>query len=173
MLCETASLYMLKRYALMWDVLAPRPEWKGYTTEMQRFANRALSEKHRHLPRNITFDEWFQKNGPSLATKPYLREKNDLVAMMFLPLLEDMPDWRAIEYLNIENHPGESTLYDYLERWYRQTPTSQRPLVKSAFGVFRYNLPADNAAPRTADIHAITQRDSYPDDAGPAGRRGR
>lgn len=173
MLCETASLYMLKRYALMWNVLAPRPEWTDYTPEMQRFANRALSEKHRHLPRNITFDEWFQKNGPGLATKPYLREKNDLVAMMFLPLLERTPDWRAIEYLNVGNYAGELTLHDHLARWYRNTPMSQRPLVTSTFGVFRYNLPADHAVPRTDDVHTITLRDSFLGDAGPAGRRGR
>lgn len=173
MLCETASLYMLKRYALSWDVLVPRPEWKGYTPELQRFTKRAMSEKHRHLPVNMTFEDWFRKNGPDLVSKPYLREKNELVAMMFLPLFEEMPDWSAIEYLNVGNRAGESTFYDYLARWYRNTPPAQRRLVKRAFGVFHFDLPPGNTGPVAADMHAATRAEASVDDAGPAGRPGR
>ncbi|WP_194722148.1 hypothetical protein [Noviherbaspirillum malthae] len=173
MLCETASLYMLKRYALSWDVLAPRTEWKGYTAELQRFTNRAFSEKHRRLPVNVTFEDWYQENGQSLATKPYLREKNELVAMMFLPLLEQIQDWRAIGYLNLDNREGDPTLQDYLARWYRKTPVAQRQLVKNTFGVFHFNLPAEDAGPAAAGMQAAVQAEVSMPDEGAAGKRGR
>lgn len=146
MICEAASLYMLKRYAMSWHTLAPRPEWRGYAPELQRFTNRALTEKHRRLPTNVSFDEWFRDNGPALSNKPYLRQKNELVAMMFLPLLEKMPDWRAIEYLNAGNREPAPSFYEYLARWYQKTPPPQRQLVTNTFGLFNFDPPSEGAA---------------------------
>jgi len=174
MLCETASLYMLKRYASLWDKLAPRPEWQGYTPEMQRFTNRALSEKHRRLPVNTSFNDWFRENGPGLVTKPYMREKNELVAMMFLPLLEQTQDWRAIEYLNLDNREGDPTFQDYLARWYRKTPPSQRRLVSSTFNLFQFSPPAEHAGPRASHPqHAQAEAEGVVSEEGPAGRPAR
>jgi hypothetical protein len=172
MLCETASLYMLKRYTAMWDTLAPRPEWQGYTPEIQRFTNRAFSEKHRRLPQNVKFEEWFRANGPSLETKPYLREKNELVAMRFLPLLEQTPDWRAFEFLNVGSREGDSTFYDYLARWYRKTPPAQRRLVDNALSVFHFSVPAETTEP-AGDVQAAAGQGAPAGDEGPAGKPGR
>ncbi|WP_151636140.1 hypothetical protein [Noviherbaspirillum aerium] len=173
MLCETASLYMLKRYASAWNVLAPRPEWHQYTPELQRFMHRALSEKHRKLPVNVTFEDWFEKNGPGLATKPYQREKNELVAMFFLPLLEQMPDWRAIEYLNQGNREADASFYDYLARWHRKTPLSQRGLVQSTFNLFRFDPPQENAGLGSGNAAAAGLPEPTVNDRGAAGRPGR
>jgi hypothetical protein len=171
MLCETASLYMLKRYASMWDVLTPRAEWHGYAPEIQRFTRLAITEEHRHLPRNVRFEDWFRENGPGLVSKPYLREKNELVAMTFLPLLEQTSDWGAIEYLNVENREGDNTFYDYLVRWYRKTPPEQMQLVESAFRVFQFKLPAESVAP-AVDMKTTVVPDIAGRDEGAAGRPG-
>lgn len=158
MLCEAAALHMLKRYALSWDVLAPRPEWRAYSTELRRFTNRAMTEKHRRLPANVTFEEWFRKNGPDLVLKPYMREKNELVAVMFLPLLDAARDWRSVQYLNLGNREGDPTFYDYLVRWHRQTPPQQRELVQSTFALFHFEPPSDKLAPVAGDRYS-TLRD--------------
>ncbi|WP_420473303.1 hypothetical protein [Noviherbaspirillum sp. ST9] len=173
MLCETASLYMLKHYASLWNELSPRPEWQGYAPEIQRFTNRALSEKHRRLPANLTFDDWFRENGRDLVAKPYMREKNELVAMMFLPLLQQTTDWRAIEYLNRDNREGAPAFYDYLSRWYRETPAPQRWLVSSTFRLFHFGLPSEQAGPMASGTHAAVQSQVLGQDQGPAGKPGR
>lgn len=143
MLCETVSLYMLKRFALTWEQSPPKDEWRHYAADLQRFTQRALAEPHRQLPADVSFRQWFQQHGPLLATRPYLREKNELVATLFLPLLEHAPDWRAIAYLNLDVPPGESSFHDYLAHWYRTTPPPQRRFVSDAMALFHFREPAE------------------------------
>jgi len=141
MLCETVSLYMLKRFSLTWEQSPPKAEWRYYATDLQRFTQRALGEPHRQLPGNVSFQQWFRENGPILTTRPYLREKNELVATLFLPLFEHASDWRAIAYLNLDVPEGESSFYDYLAHWYRTTPAPHRRFVGQAMGLFHFREP--------------------------------
>jgi hypothetical protein len=145
MLCETASLYTLKQFSLKWEQSPPRSEWKSYAPTLQRFTARALNEPHRQLKANTSFVDWFQKNGPNLARNPYLREKNELVAHFFLPLLEQNPDWQAIAYLNRENSGIDASFYQYLASWYLNTPQGHRRLVSDALKVFHFGEPAVNS----------------------------
>jgi hypothetical protein len=141
MLCETVSLHMLKRFSLTWQDSPPLPEWRSYVPTMQAFTRRALSEPHRQLPANLTFEQWFRANGAVLASKPYLREKNELVATIFLPYLTSNPDWRAIAYLNVDQSGRASSFYDYLTNWYRATPAAHQRFVSGAIQLFRFKLP--------------------------------
>jgi hypothetical protein len=145
MLCETVSLYMLKRFSLTWEQSPPKEEWRYYAGDLHRFTQRALNEPHRQLPGNISFQQWFQRHGPVLATRPYLREQNELVATLFLPLFEHAPDWRAIAYLNLDVPEGESSFYDYLAHWYRKTPERHRRFISDAMELFHFKPPADGA----------------------------
>jgi hypothetical protein len=173
MLCETVSLYMLKHFSLTWEQSPPRSEWKDYAPDLYKFTQRALTEPHRRLPRNTSFQTWFQENGLALATKPYLREKNELVATFFLPLLEQNPDWRAVAYLNLNVPQGESSFYDHLAHWYRQTPTPHKQFVAQSMRLFHFKEPAEDDR-----LFTLEQPTTSPDDAtevsigsaGPAGQ---
>lgn len=145
MLCEAVSLYNLKKMSLTWEQSPPRAEWASYGPELARFTERAFSDPHRRLPDDTPFAQWFEKNGPSLVGNPYLRKKNELVAMMFLPLLERNPDWRAVSFLNLDRAADAASFRDYLARWYLKTPTSHRDLIGQAMALFHYHAPPPNA----------------------------
>lgn len=144
--CEAASLYMLGKYARTWEQSAPRPEWRAYSREMVRFAERAFNEHHRRLPRNVSFEQWFLMHEQALIHKPHLREKNELVAMQLLPILEQTGDWRALEYLNVDPGDDGSRFHEFLVRWHQATPRSQRALISQTFSLFRYRPPGKTQA---------------------------
>jgi hypothetical protein len=137
MLCETASLYMLKQFTARWEQAPPRTQWVSYAPSLQRFTQRALTEQHRRLPPNISFAQWFRDNGPALRASPYLRDKNELVASYFLPILEQHQDWRAFAFLNpVASQPAVS-FNDYLLGWQARTPATQRELVARSIRIFQ------------------------------------
>lgn len=146
MLCETVSLYMLRHFSLAPTSTAslPLPQWSDYIPTLQAFTQRALSEPHRQLPADVSFEQWFRENGPSLISRPYLREKNELVANLFLPFLEQHRDWRAVTYLNVNTPQEESSFYDFFVQWYRTTPPAHRKLVGEAMQIFRFKKPSDH-----------------------------
>ncbi|WP_147376851.1 hypothetical protein [Noviherbaspirillum saxi] len=168
-LCETASLYMLKRFSLTWLQAPPLPGWRSYASEMQAFTRRALSDPHRQLPTNVTFDQWFRDNGPSLISKPYLREKNELVANILLPFLEKNSDWRAIAYLNVNGPKGNSSFYDHLVHWYGATPVAHRYFVSEAIHLFRFKSPVDHAYARAEAQVPLSSSGKLQSNEGPAG----
>jgi hypothetical protein len=170
MLCETVSLHMLKRFSLTWQDSPPLPEWRSYVPTMQAFTKRALSEPHRQLPPDLTFEQWFRKNGAMLASRPYLREKNELVATIFLPYLTSNPDWRAIAYLNADPSGRISSFYDFLTHWYRATPPRHQRFVSGTIQLFRFKLPdkTEQAADvRSAPLSATSEADFNEGPAGP------
>jgi hypothetical protein len=169
-LCETVSLYMLKRFSLTWEQSPPKAEWRSYAPDLYKFTERALNDPNRQLPRNVSFEQWFKENGPILATKPYLREKNDLVASLFLPLFEQMPDWRAIAYLNLDVPQGESSFRDHLAHWYRKTPSPHKQFVGHAMSLFHFKEPVDSDRLLTFDKPVSAPMDASEVPAGSAGR---
>lgn len=143
MLAEAVSLHTLKRFSLNEIPPPSLQDWSAYVPTLQAFTHRALSEPHRQLPRNVSFEQWFKQNGAALISSPYLRKKNELMANMFLPFLERNPDWLALSYLNVDAPNGEASFYDFLVNWYRTTPPSHRTFVVDTIQVFRLKKPAD------------------------------
>lgn len=152
-LCETVSLYTLKRLSVTWEHSPPRAEWASYATSFTGYTEAVLTEQHRRLPGNTSLAQWFRENGPVLLDHPYLREKNELVANLFLPLLEQNPDWRAAGFLNLDVPQGETSFYDYLANWYRQTPMEQREFIRRAMRMFQFEAP-DAGQPDLAKVEA-------------------
>lgn len=142
MLCETVSLYMLKRFSLIWNAAPPLPDTSAYAPALQDFTRRALSDPHRKLPAGVSFEQWFRRNAPRLATTPYMRTANELVASFFLPVLEANEDWRATTFLNVGELPRESSFREYLVQWYKSTPPSLREVVAESMAIFRFDKPS-------------------------------
>lgn len=171
-LCESASLYALKKFSLRWYRSPPRPEWASYAPVLSRFAARAMNEPHRHLPADVSFAQWFRHNAAALSGSPYLREKNELVAQLFLPLLERHSDWQSISYMNWETAGEESGFRHYLAAWYRNTPPVHRDIVRDALKIFELDEPGvDTFLVATQPATTASMEDGIPA-VGVAGRAG-
>lgn len=136
-LCETASLFTLKRLATTWEGNPPARQWIGYGSTFAAYASYLLGENHRRLPAAQQLDQWYQDNRTALQETPYLREKNELAATALLPLFEKTPDlWRAIGYLNADQASAAKTFPEYLADWQAACPPREQELVRQTMALF-------------------------------------
>ena len=136
-LCETASLFTLRRLAVVWEANPPTRNWSGYGNTFSAYAIRLMSESHRHLPAGQSFLAWYAENKSSLSGNPYLREKNELVAAKLLPLLEAHPElWKSIPYLNPTKSSAGKPFVQYVADWQAASPDKTLPdQVLQLFGL--------------------------------------
>ena len=140
-LCETASLFTLRRLGASWlnGDSVPYPHWRPYGAALQTYVQGLLSQPHRAPPAKSVFAEWFQANAASLDQNPYLRDRDELVAGMLLPLFEEYPEaWSAIGYLNLQESDATGSFPQYLSNWYRNTPERLRPFVVKIIELFGF-----------------------------------
>ena len=136
-LCETASLFTLKRLATTWESNPPAHKWIGYGPTFAAYASYLLGENHRRLPAAQQLDQWYRDNRIALQETPYLREKNELAATALLPLFEKTPDlWRAIGYLNTDQASAAKTFPEYLADWQAACPPREQELVHQTMALF-------------------------------------
>jgi hypothetical protein len=126
-LCETASLFTLRHLAQRWEAQPPGPEWVGEAARLRGFFELLIGEGHRMLPADAPLAAWLRDNEDGLRRDPYLRQKNEVLANLLLPLFEHDPDnWQALAYLNLDPADARSSLRAYLSRWYASTPPAHR-----------------------------------------------
>jgi hypothetical protein len=136
-LCETASLFTLKRLATTWESNPPARKWTGYGATFAAYASYLLGENHRRLPAVQQLDQWYENNRAALQETPYLREKNELAATALLPLFEKAPDlWRAIGYLNADQTSAAKAFPEYLADWQAACPPREQELVRQTMALF-------------------------------------
>lgn len=140
-MCEAVSLYTLRQMSVTWEQSPPRAEWASYAPALIRFTGRVQNEPHRQLPANTTLAQWFRENGPLLLENPYLRGKNELIANLFLPILEHNQDWQAVGFLNLGASQGKMTFYDYLASWHDRTPPEHQQFPRLAMRMFQFGAP--------------------------------
>lgn len=141
-LCETVSLYTLRQLSASWALSPPRAEWASYASTLNGFTGRVLNEPHRQLPAGTSLAQWFRENGPLLLENPYQRGKNELIANLFLPILEHNQDWQAISFLNAELPQQKMAFYDYLADWHSRTPPAHQEFTRLALRMFHFDAPA-------------------------------
>lgn len=143
-LCETASIYALKRLAVAWEIAPPYPHWAAYAPAFERHAQRLLTEPRRRLPHDMSLAGWLERNEPELRSNPYLRGHNEIVANLLLPLFEENPQiWEAIGYLN----PGakSSSFREYLRSWHASAPEDYKDIIRYIMALFGFS--ADETMP--------------------------
>lgn len=151
-LCETASLFTLKTLAVIWKTTPPRPEWASEADRMRRFFDLLVNEGHRRLPPHTALAAWLQDNEPRLRADPYLRDKNEVVANLLLPLFDSNPEnWDAVTYLNLDPDDAHDSLQDYLSHWYRNAPSDHKIFIASVLALLR---PGDTTVPTIATVTA-------------------
>lgn len=140
-LCETASLYTLKNLAATWATAPPAPEWAPEAKRLERFFNHLLAEGHRQLPEHTPLASWLHENEERLRNNPYLRNENEVVANLLLPLFEEDPqNWAALNYLNLEPSDARNTLKEYLLHWYCNAPNEHRLFIASILAIFKLQV---------------------------------
>ena len=131
-LCEAVSIFTLKQVGSSWERSAPHPQWKSYAPAFLAYAEQLLSENHRRLPADQSIEDWFSQNREALTKNPYLREKNETLAISLLPLLENTGgSLQSIGYLNL-GHPSvnnDKSFETFLETWYSCCPEENREFV--------------------------------------------
>jgi len=169
-LCETASLFTLKNLAGTWQTSPPSPEWSAETEKLNRFFNLLISEGHRQLPPHSPLSEWLGSNEERLRQDPYLREKNEVVANLLLPLFQRNPEnWSSLSYLNLDPGDARSSLQDYLRHWYQNAPNEHKTFIADVLDLFAMRQVITEAIPTEITLLATSHVPSQAG-AGAAGK---
>ncbi len=127
-MCETASLFVLRRMADRWETDPPYPHWKGYAPALRSYAEERLTTAR--LADGVTLAAWYSQHAATLERNPVDRDKNLVVAAALLPFLEKQPEhWSAVAHLNVARPRGKQAFGEYLQEWHDRCPAEQRPLV--------------------------------------------
>jgi len=81
------------------------------------------------LPEGTTLPAWLAGVEPAMRKNAELREKNAVVAVALLPLLEEAPArWAAVAALP-RKPKASRTLKAYLDDWRAAVPEAHRPFI--------------------------------------------
>jgi hypothetical protein len=138
-LCETASLFVLRRLAKRWAQRAPYAEWRAYSPQFTAYADDLISNwlaiAERRLP------QWLEDHRPRMARDPARRDLNGTIALALLPMLESNPqDWRAVTWLNVAPSAASETFPEYLAKWHRATPPAHQPFIRAVAAKLGYRI---------------------------------
>jgi hypothetical protein len=134
-LCETSSLYILRRSAETWKTSPPYPNWKGYATSLAAYADERL--KASALPANTTLAAWVQERKAQCEANAEDRPRNLVIAAQLLPLFEADPSrWEAVTWLNTETHTASTSFADYLQAWERHCPEKHKAFARQIRALF-------------------------------------
>jgi len=135
-LCETASLFTLTNLAARWESAPAETRWNGEARHLRRFFDHLIAEGHRQLPAEAPLAAWLSENEEALRDNPYLREKNEVLANLLLPLFASDPqNWEALAYLNLDPDDARATLADYLHHWYDNAPGEHKRFVANVLAL--------------------------------------
>jgi len=149
-LCETASLFAIRRMAVAWKTNPPYPNWRDFAKHLDSYAANLLEAPERKLPPGTTFASWFVLNESKLRENGGCnRTLNGVVANnVLLPLLEKNPEnWGAMASLNEHSTPPPGGFAEYLAAWQSAAPQQYHGFIKqigAAFGM----KPLPSAAPQ-------------------------
>jgi len=136
-----ASLYALRRMAEVWEVKPPYPNWRGFSKHLRAYANERI--KKSQLPDGTTLATWYRQNEAALRKNSTDRAKNNIVAVVLLPLFEAEPEhWAAVEFLNAGARKEPRSFQQYLADWHRHAPEKHRPFIHRIATVFEIEVGA-------------------------------
>lgn len=134
-LAETASLFALRAMARSWERHAPFREWRAYAPEFSSYAAERM--RSAGAEPGVDFARWFRENEPAMRRNAELRERNAVVALRLLPLLDAEPrGWEAATFMNLGTQDRRQPLGAFLADWQRNCPAALRPFVAKMAGVF-------------------------------------
>ncbi len=135
-LCETASLFAMRRMGKDWALNPPYPNWKSYAPSLGEYAQKRLDKYA--WPKSLSVSEWYKQNQKELRQNPTNRAKNTTIATKLLPLFEQRPEnWGAVAYLNISKKKTPRDFSIYLADWKKACKlASQKEFVSTLARMF-------------------------------------
>lgn len=141
-LCETASLFVLRRMADTWERSPPYPNWRPYARALRDYAAKRLAASPR--PETMPLADWYRRHRDELAERPTDRDNGLAIASALLPLFEERPDrWAAIHWLNADAPEEPRSFADHVAAWRRQAPERHAATIEAVAAAFGETLPAD------------------------------
>lgn len=139
-LCETASLFVLRRMGETWETEPPYDHWADFAPNLTQYAQDRANEAS--LSEGQTAAQWYAEHAEELHGSATRRELNRVIASILLPLFEESPDqWAAVAYINIESPKSPQPFAEYLAAWRRHCPEANRPFVDRIADEFGISLP--------------------------------
>jgi hypothetical protein len=133
-LCEVASLWALRHLASEWGTSPPSRQLAGFGPELLAYANAFLSQPHRMLPAGVSAADFMRQHEAMLRRDPYLRQHNELVANLLLPMFEHEPRiWEAVGYLNLTGTGDD--FGQYVSLWYADAPVGDKDAIRHVMRV--------------------------------------
>lgn len=140
-ICETASLFALRRMGETWKTNPPYANWKDYGKSLTAYAQSRIDESQ--MPADKSLKTWYAENAEVLKANAIKRELNNIVAVQLLPMFESNPEnWGAVAYLNHATPKAIQTLEQYLQDWHDQVPKKHRKFVSDVAMKFEIALKA-------------------------------
>ena len=142
-LCETASLFAMRRMTEAWKTEAPYPNWKSYGPQFRKYAQDRIDEHP--WPKQKSVAQWYRENAVALRKNPTDRQKNTTVATQLLTLFEEKPErWAATAYLNVGKTNKSIDFRTYLADWHTACPLKHKAFVTEIALLFGMKLPSGN-----------------------------
>jgi hypothetical protein len=130
-----------------WKVAPPYRNWLDYAPSLGEYAAKRTRETK--APTSEGMPAWFKKNAAALRADPYLRDRNNVVAVHLVEMLKRDPDrWDAFRYLNLGRPDPLNSFEAFIENWYFSVPAAHKKFVKDVaelLGV-KSQLIADHAS---------------------------
>ncbi len=139
-LCETASLFALRRMADTWKTNPPYRNWKSFAPAFDNYVDARLSDTEKLEEKS--FAEWYRNHRVELEKDGTNRALNQVVAVrVLLPLLQMQPQhWQALDSLNQWDPKQRPTFREYLQDWHDRVPDVHRSFVLALAKKFEIEL---------------------------------
>ena len=109
----------MRRMAECWPTDPPYSKWADYSE--------CTARKYSAGAPSGSFAAWLFANENDMRDKPYLRERNGVVALRLLPLFEEIPQgWKAVRHLPVSTE----LIGEYIEAWKADVQPADRLFVE-------------------------------------------
>lgn len=131
-LCETASLFALRKLGTHWEKNAPNKALKNYRKSLSSYADTVM--KSRESLTLKTAPAFYQKHRETLRKHSTKRGLNGAFANLILPLLEDNPDhWKVLA--TFPRIKGAS-LKEHFKAWRKASPKEHHDFLLKMERIF-------------------------------------
>lgn len=141
-LCETASLYCLRKMDTTWRTEAPYPNWRSFAPNLGDYARKVMLGREHHAAIIKTgLPAFYQKHRERLEAEPCDRDLNGAMAVVLLGRFENEPQhWEAVKWLNATPMGEDKSFAAYLKRWKDAVPEEHREFVVKMAALYGIRL---------------------------------
>ncbi len=127
-ICETASLFVLRRLAQTWTKTPPYESWKAFAPRFSEYAEDVI-DRRVSIP-DARLPAFYQRHQAELVKSPVDRELNGTFSLSLLRLFESAPHcWEAVTWLNSTPSPQGESFQAYLTKWRQAAPERYRGFI--------------------------------------------